>query len=149
MIILDEQLRTGLSLLAEKKGNVYTLSKEFDVAHTTLAAWISGKTSKVKTSVFIKILQLLRDNSILSADACAEYGKKEGLIIPTTNRFVAAAASRRTADLLPDAPDPDQIDDALIKMFLAMPENAELRQDLLTRAKIACFKYLTNRGGVE
>ena len=100
MINLDEQLRTGLSLLAEKKGNVYTLSKEFDVAHTTLAAWISGKTSKVKTSVFIKILQLLRDHSILSSDACAEYGKKEGLIIPTTNKSVKTERIEMTAQPL-------------------------------------------------
>lgn len=100
-------------------------------------------------NVKVEVFDRLVDEAI--ADGCrippTELAQR--IIDESRSTAVAAAASRRTADLLPDAPDPDQIDDALIKMFLAMPENAELRQDLLTRAKIACFKYLTNRGGVE
>ena len=100
-------------------------------------------------NIKVEVFDRLVDEAIADGCRISPTELAQRIIDESRSTAVAAAASRRTADLLPDAPDPDQIDDALIKMFLAMPENAELRQDLLTRAKIACFKYLTNRGGVE
>ena len=100
-------------------------------------------------NIKVEVFDRLVDEAIADGCRVSPTELAQRIIDESRSAAVAAAASRRTADLLPDAPDPDQIDDALIRMFLAMPENAELRQDLLTRAKIACFKYLTNRGGVE
>ena len=100
-------------------------------------------------NIKVEVFDRLVDEAIADGCRISPTELAQRIIDESRSTAVAAAASRRTVDLLPDAPDPDQIDDVLIKMFLAMPENAELRQDLLTRAKIACFKYLTNRGGVE
>ena len=100
-------------------------------------------------NIKVEVFDRLVDEAIADGCRVSPTELAQRIIDESRSAAVAAAASRRTADLLPDAPDPDQIDDVLIRMFLALPENAELRQDLLTRAKIACFKYLTNRGGVE
>lgn len=63
-------------------------------------------------------------------------------IIDDSQRASVSVAGKKTADLLPDAPDPDEIDDALIRMYLAMPENAALREQILTAAKLSCYKKM-------
>lgn len=138
--------------------SVPEIAARHDMSATTIYSYEIGRSRpKLKNAallfralnVSMSVFDRLVDEAIANGCRVSPTELAQRIIDESRSAAVAAAASRRTADLLPDAPDPDQIDDALIRMFLAMPENAELRQDLLTRAKIACFKYLTNRGGVE
>lgn len=95
----------------------------------------------VNMSVFDTLVEkAIAEGCRISASSLAQQ------IIDESQRESVSVASKKTADLLPDAPDPDEIDDALIRMYLAMPDNAALREQILTAAKIACYKQFLNKG---
>ena len=58
MVELSEDDRKVLKKLVSEYGSMLRLSKEFDVAHTTLDAWISGKTKSVHQRVYDKLIDL-------------------------------------------------------------------------------------------
>ncbi len=134
--------------------SVPEIAARHDMSATTIYSYEIGRSRpKLKNAALLfralninmAVFDRLVDEAIASGCRVspAELAQR---IIDESRSAVMSAASKRTADLLPDAPDPDQIDDALIRMFLAMPENSALRQDLLTRAKLACYQQFLNGG---
>lgn len=126
----------------ESKGlTLEQVGKSLGVSKQTVGKWENGKTTPRPRNI-LAIAKLFGISVIDISDLKPEKDLIEELRIKEiAEHFHPESEAFKTSSLFSDCPDPDKLDDEMIKIYLRLPKNKKLREKILWDAKTSALDY--------